>query len=183
MREIVLPESTPALEWVNGRVLQKMSPRRKHGLAQARFAAALLTWSEATGYGDVGTEWEFRIQPPGEERRPLVPDVSVLAYSRVPYEEEAASDIPRVAPNIVVEIISPGDRTRDIQEKIRVYLAAGTEVIFLVDTDARVLTVFDAEGRTELAETDTLRHACMRGFSMPVRTLFERPRPKPPEKP
>ena len=40
MHEIALPETKPALEWVNGRVLQKMSPRREHALAQGRFFTA-----------------------------------------------------------------------------------------------------------------------------------------------
>ena len=43
MREISLPDNVkPALEWVNGRVLQKVTPERKHGLAQGRFWAALV---------------------------------------------------------------------------------------------------------------------------------------------
>src|SRR5215467_11028342 len=135
MREIVLPETKPALEWINGRVVQKVSPQRKHSLAQARFAAALLAWATERGCGDVGTEWEFRVAPPGEDRRPLVPDVAFLSFDRLPYDDEAAADIPRVAPNVAVEILSPGDRRADVDEKIRVYLAAGTEAIFLVNTE------------------------------------------------
>src|ERR1700730_255434 len=113
MREIILPEATQALEWVNGRALQKVSPQRKHALAQTQFSAALVRWAEIHHSGEVGTEWEFRIEPPGEKRRPLVPDVAFLAFGRVPYDDEAAADIPRLAPDAVVEILSPGDRAPD----------------------------------------------------------------------
>ena len=34
MRDIVLPEVKPALEWIGGRAVQKVSPQRKHALAQ-----------------------------------------------------------------------------------------------------------------------------------------------------
>lgn len=178
MREIILPEAKPALEWVNGRILQKASPQRKHALAQTEFAAALLGWARATGAGDVGTEWEFRVQPPGEERRPLVPDVAFLSFDRIPYEDEAAADIPNVAPNAVVEILSPGDRTRDVEAKVRVYLLAGAEVIFLVDTMRTCVIVVDARGRRTLSAADVVEHAALPGFSLAAKRLFERVKPK-----
>src|SRR5271165_50987 len=63
-----------------GRPLQKMSPRERHSRAQTNFVAALGTWADETGSGRVGTEWDFRIAPPGEPRRPLVPDIAYLSY-------------------------------------------------------------------------------------------------------
>jgi len=177
-REIVLPESKPALEWIKDRVVQKMSPQRKHALAQAVFAAALLDWARAGGRGDVGTEWEFRIAPPGEDRRPLVPDVAFLSFDRLPYEDEAAADIPRVAPNVAVEILSPGDRRPDVDEKIRVYIAAGTEAIILVDTGRCTATLFDKHGMRCFDQGDTLTHESLPEFALSIRSLFERPRPK-----
>src|SRR5215471_8805855 len=121
MAEILLPETKPATEWVNGRALQKLSPQRKQALAQTVFASALLAWEKSRGSGRVGTEWDFRIAPPGEVRRPLVPDIAYLAYKRVPYEAEEEADIPRVAPNAVVEVLSPQDRKADIEDKVRVF--------------------------------------------------------------
>lgn len=178
MREIVLPETKPALEWINGRVVQKVSPQRKHALAQAVFAAALLDWARAGGHGDVGTEWEFRVAPPGEDRRPLVPDVAYLSFDRLPYKDEAAADIPRVAPTVAVEILSPDDRQADVDEKIRVYMAAGTSAVILVDTKRRNVELFGPKGTRHFGESDTLTHESLPEFSLPVRSLFERPRPK-----
>ena len=178
MREIVLPETKPALEWVNGRVLQKVSPQRKHALAQGVFFAALYAWSMQNGEGRVGTEWEFRVQPPGEVRRPLVPDVAFLSYETVAYDAGDAADIPRLAPDAAVEVISPGDRLRDIEEKVRVYLAAGTRVVFLVDTNAQTVTACDRGPRRTFGESEALHHDALPGFSMSVRSLFAEPRPR-----
>jgi Uma2 family endonuclease len=177
MREIVLPPAKPALEWINGRVLQKVSPQRKHALAQARFAAALDAWALENGCGIVGTEWEFRIAPPDEIRRPLVPDVAFLSYDRVPFDQLDDADIPRVAPNAVVEVLSPGDRTTDIEEKVRVYLASGTSVIFLVDTANQTVTIRDGSHAVTLGRDQGVQHASLRGFSMLARNLFDPPRP------
>ena len=178
MREIRLPDAKPALEWVNGRVLQKVSPKRKHAIAQGRFYSALDAWARAHGRGVVGTEWSFRIQPPGEVRRPLVPDVAFLSYARLPYEEQQVTDEPKVAPEAVVEVISPSDRCGDIEEKIRVYLAAGTDVIFLVDTEKRAVHVRDGRGERVVAENNVLTHESLPGFKLDVRDLFSVPRPK-----
>ena len=178
MQEIVLPETKPALEWINGRALQKVSPQRQHAVAQLRFGSALLEWAKSRRSGVVGTEWEFRIAPPGEIRRPLVPDVAYLSYDRIPFEDEDAVEIPRAAPNGVVEVWSPGDRKRDVDEKVRVYLAAGTDVIFLVDTDRRTVTARDRSGSTVFAEDDTICHQSLPGFEMIAARLFDGVRPK-----
>ena len=179
MREMVLPETKPALEWVNGRILQKVSPQAKHALAQGRFVGALDAWTQRTRSGRVGTEWECRIAPAGEVRRPLVPDVAYLSYARVPYRSRAA-DIPRVAPDAVVEIISPRDRKRDVDWKVRIYLACGTSVVFLVDTKRRTVTILDSAASRTIARDGIVTHETLPGFFLPARTLFDPPRPKQP---
>ena len=177
MQEILLPETKPALEWVNGRALQKVSPQQKHALAQTRFASALDAWAVAHGSGLVGTEWEFRLAPPGEIRRPLVPDVAYLSFERVPYDNIADTAIPRVAPDAVIEILSPSDRPPDVEEKIRVYLASGTSVVFLVDTESQTVTIRDGSGPMVFGRDDDVRHASLPVFSMPAKNLFDSPRP------
>lgn len=178
LHEITLPEAKPALEWVNGRVLQKVSPQRRHALAQMEFATALGVWARENGCGMVGTEWEFRVQPPGEVRRPLVPDVAYLSYARLPYEDEEAADIPRVAPDAVVEVLSRVDLSKDVDEKVRVYLACGTSVVFLVDTTKELVTAHDCHRETAYARDATVVHPTLEGFALPVASLFERPRPR-----
>ena len=179
MHEIILPDNVkPALEWVNNRVLQKVSPKRKHALAQSRFASALSVWADAGGYGMVGTEWRFQVQPTGEISRTLVPDVAFLSYDRMPVEELETTDIPRMAPDVVVEIRSPDDREEDIEEKVRVYLKAGTSVVFLVDTDRKIITVRDRHGSRVVSHAERVTHKAVPGFSTEAKTLFELPRPR-----
>jgi len=172
MREITLPEAKPAYEWVNGRAVQKVSPKRKHGLAQARFSAALEAWARKHAPGTVATEWRFRVQPPGEVRRPLVPDVGFLSYKRMPLKVQETTEEPGVAPDVVVEILSQGDRRRDVEEKIRVYLAAGTDVVFLVDPKRQTVTIRDTTGARLVDKGEVLQHHKLAGFRLPISRLF-----------
>jgi Uma2 family endonuclease len=178
MLEIDVPQTKPATEWVNGRALQKMNPRERHSRAQGAFLVALLAWAHEHGAGRVGAEWDFRLAPPGEPRRPLVPDVSYLSYVRVSYDDDDGASIPIVAPNAVVEVFSPGDARRDVDEKIRVYLASGTEVVFTVDPIKRVVDVCDARGRKRFICGDVLTHESLAGFRLPVAKIFEKVAPR-----
>ncbi len=178
MRTIVLPEAKPAFEWVNGRALQKVSPKRRHSLAQTIFAAALFRWAKARGAGMVGTEWRFHVKPRGEGRRPLVPDVAFLSYRRMPYERQERTEEPDIAPDVVVEVRSPGDLKADIAEKIRVYLKARTNVIFFVDPKKQTVTVHEQQGQRVLGADDIISHPTLPGFRLAVRQLFSLPKPK-----
>ena len=179
MQEILLPDDVkPALEWINNRVVQKVSPRRKHSYAQGRFVSALGRWADELGNGSAATEWHFQVQPPGEISRTLVPDVAFLSYERMPIEQQYATDIVRGAPDIVVEVRSPDDKQRDIDEKVRVYLAAGSHVVFLVDPDKKTVVAIDPSGTTAFSNDDSVTHPSMPAFAMPVRSLFELPLPR-----
>ena len=179
MQEILLADDVkPALEWINNRVVQKVSPRRRHSYAQGQFVSALTLWAHERGNGSAGTEWHFQVQPPGEISRTLVPDAAFLSYERMPIEEQYATEIARIAPDVVVEVHSPGDKRRDIEEKVRVYLAAGTSVIFLVDPQTKTVTARDRQGSTTFSNQDVLTHPSMPGFSLPAPMLFDLPQPK-----
>jgi len=176
--EIKVPETEPATEWVNGRALQKVSPKRAHALAQGAFAMALGIWAREHGAGTVGPEWRFAVEPPSEVRRPLVPDVAFLSYKRMPYAKQLVTEVPRIAPDVVVEILSPGDRKKDIEEKTRVYLRAGTSVVFLVDPKLRNVTVCELGKRRVIHEDGNLEHAALPAFKLAVIDLFTPPQPK-----
>jgi Uma2 family endonuclease len=123
-----------------------------------------------------GTEWHFQVQPPGEIGRTLVPDVAYLSYARMPKTEMEDTEIPRLAPDVVVEVRSPEDHQRDIDEKIRVYLSSGAQVVFLVDPAKRAVVAFMPGGATiAFGDDDTIRLAALPGFELPARDLFELP--------
>ncbi len=168
--EIILPETKPETEWVRGRALQKVSPQRTHSLLQAALAMQLGRWPERRG--EIGTEWRFRVAPPGEVRRPLVPDVSYVSNERLRPLTDAEIEVPPLAPDVAVEILSPDDRRIDIDDKISVYLRAGSSLVVVVDPRRRVVELHDPAGIAQLDESQTIEHRALPGFSYPVRDLF-----------
>jgi Uma2 family endonuclease len=177
IHEIVLPETKPETEWILGRPVQKVSPVRTHALLQGAFFSALSAW--ARGRGEVGPEWRFRISPPGEIRRPLVPDVSYVSNRRLNELEGYDLEVPPFAPDVAVEVLLPGWSRKNLEHKIGVYLAGGSELVIVVDPRARTAHLHDATGERVVRGDEAIEHAALPGFSVGLPALFavlERPR-------
>ncbi|MGA8326736.1 MAG: Uma2 family endonuclease [Candidatus Cybelea sp.] len=170
LHEIVLPETKPETEWVRGRALQKVSPQRDHSRLQGAMTMRLDRW--AAGRGEVGPEWRFRVAPPGEVRRPVVPDVAYVSNERLRPLEGRELQVPPLAPDVAVEILSPDDRRADVDDKIHVYLSAGAALVIVVDPMNRAVELHDLEQTEFLCEDDAIQHGAMPGFSYPVSELF-----------
>jgi len=108
--------------------------------------------------------------------RPVVrcPDVAFVRADRLPPESEG-DKFPRLAPDLVVEVISPSDAMADVLDKVAMWLAAGVRLLWLADPAARRITVY-APGREPviLGEGEDLdgEHV-LPGFRVPVAEFFE----------
>src|SRR5271154_7137352 len=142
--EIVLPATRPETEWILGRAVQKVSPQRTHALIIGQLLEIVKPW--ARGKGEIGPEWRFRIQPPNDVIRPLVPDLAYLSYERMGDLSQAELEVPLLAPDIVFEVRSPDDRPGHLAHKIAVYLAAGCNAVILVDPPREMIVAHDATG-------------------------------------
>ena len=175
LREIVMPITKPETEWVRGRALQKVSPTYSHGRLQALIATAITEWAERENAGRVATEWRFRVTPPGAATRPLVPDVAFLAYETLPADAPfEVVEVPLAAPTVAVEILSPGDRRADLDDKIRTYLVSGSSAVIAVDPKERTIEVNDRDGIRALREGDSLAHPSLPRFTLDLTALFAR---------
>ena len=175
LHEIVLPETKPETEWVRGRALQKVSPKLDHSLLQGALTSAFRQW--AAGRGKAGPEWRFRVAPPGEVRRPLVPDVAYISRERLRNLTGEDLQSPPLAPDVAVEILSPGDRRADLDDKVAVYLAAGTSLVIVVDPKKRVVELHDASQVLLLDENRAIEHEAIPGFRYSVAKLFDELKP------
>lgn len=78
-----------------------------------------------------------------------------------------------VAPDLAVEVMSPGDTATDIHEKTLEYLRAGTRLVWVVYPNTRTVVVRTREGARTLDENGTLEGGeVLPGFSLPVREVF-----------
>lgn len=170
VQEIVLPETSPETEWVRGRPLQKVSPTRSHARLQTAFGVALWTWAE--GLGEVGTEWRFRVAPPDAPARPLVPDIVYVSYERLQGLTGRDLEVPLLAPDVAVEILSPDDRRIDVDDKIATYLDAGSALVIVVDPQTRIVELHDRHGCNRIGVGSLISHLALPGFELTVSELF-----------
>jgi Uma2 family endonuclease len=140
-------------------------------------AFALAEWADSADLGRVGTEWRFRVAPPGEIVRPLVPDVSYLAYEDLPRDADPSDvEVPLGSPTVAVEILSRDDRPRDVEDKIAVYLSAGCKAVLVIDPATIAVVVHDRDGVRTTGERGVFEHGALPGFSLDIDALFERAR-------
>ena len=110
------------------------------------------------------------------ERQPdtvLAPDIAFVRRERIP-----AAGRPKTfwdgAPDLAVEVRSPGDSRREVAGKVTAWLASGTLAVWVVDpSDASVTIHLPQEAPRRLSERDTLDGApVLAGFHLPVVEIF-----------
>jgi Uma2 family endonuclease len=158
----------PALEYACGEVTQKPIPNRLHATLQVFLGSMILQFLRTTGLGTVLTEFRCIFGPPGRGRA-FVPDVVYVAKERL-----TADLYLRDAPDLAVEILSPGQDMARFLDKIHFYLQNGVRLVWVIDPDAETIAVLapGQESRT-LAAGDTLEGGdVLPGFSVAVDEIF-----------
>ena len=82
----------------------------------------------------------------------------------------------RTVPDLVVEVLSPSESVTDLEEKLADYRLSGTQVAWIVDSEARTVTIrCEGAAARVLHEGETVDGGdVIPGFEMPVSRLFER---------
>ncbi len=168
--EIVLPQTQPETEWLDGRPVRKMSPFYAHGAVQARVVKLLAPWAE--GRGRLASEWRFRLAPPGEVRRPLVPDVSYLSFARLAREAYDEADAPAIPPDAAFEVLSQKSRPRLVAAKIEVLLCCGTPLVVVLEPRDWSVALHDGGAPVILRGDDAFAHPVLPGFTAAARAFF-----------
>ncbi|MBY0491852.1 MAG: Uma2 family endonuclease [Gemmatimonadaceae bacterium] len=100
------------------------------------------------------------------------PDVSFVLAERVP--DPMPVGFGELAPDLVVEVRSPSDRSGALLAKVGEYLLAGAHLVWVIDPVRRVVTVYRADGSvSELGPADALSgEVLLPGFSLAVRSVL-----------
>jgi Uma2 family endonuclease len=79
-----------------------------------------------------------------------------------------------VAPEMVGEVLSPGDRWQEVRQKVEEYFAAGTEQVWLVEPENRALLICTSPTEIQKhGEADTvIGTGVFEGLLLPVASLF-----------
>ncbi len=166
------PIDNKRTELVRGRLVVREPAKWGHGLVAARLLTEIAIYLRSNPIGEVcAAETGFTLQ-----RRPdtvRAPDVAYLRADRVPTVEVAGFD--EIAPDLVVEVLSRGDRASVVKTKIENWLGAGTLLVWVVDPRKRVARVHRADGTT-VALTDAqslVGETVLPGFSVTLKRLFD----------
>jgi Uma2 family endonuclease len=133
-----LPEDKPALEFAEGVVTQKVSPKTKHSRLQLTLAQTLDVAGVPNKLAMAFTE--LRATFAG---RSVVPDVSVFRWSRIPRTPEGTfQDDVLTPPDVAVEITSPEQSANALVRRCLWYVSNGVEIAVLIDPEDETVLVF-----------------------------------------
>ena len=162
-----LPDDGMKHELNEGELITMPPPNPRHGHCQARLVAALHEFVASRNLGRVFTESGYRLTA----RTVRGPDVSFVQKSRLQDPDEYFGG----APDLAIEIVSPGDDAADLRDKVKQYLDAGGSAVWVIYPRAKQIEVYAPGNRTSLLGLDDALEApeLLPGFRLPLRELLE----------
>lgn len=168
-----LPDSEERHELVDGELITVSPAFADHSALGVEITRLVANYVVDRDLGTVfGADSGFQLSR--DPDTVLVPDVSFISKHRLPPRETWRRFLP-LAPDLVFEILSSSNTSREMAEKTRRYFAAGSRMVVIVDPFA-----LKAEARTPrvnkphiLSIGDTLElDDIIPGFRIPMKTLF-----------
>ena len=161
------------IELVKGRIVRLPMPGLHHGRVCFTTAFLLGDFVMQRDLGQIMTNDSF-VHAGSNPDSVRGADVCYFSYARLPKDEPCPTGAAEVSPNLVVEVRSPSDRSREVQEKVDVYLKAGVDVVLVLDPALESATVFRKTSEDRLSSRDELTLPdVLPGFSVLVRKFFE----------
>jgi Uma2 family endonuclease len=119
----------------------------------------------------VGADCMMRIAP-GLVR---IPDLSFIAWNKLPGRQSPTDPIPDLAPDLAVEVLSEGNTKSEMARKVREYFEAGVRVVWLIDPKKRTARVFSGPDQSVLIRADQALEGgdVLPGFVLPLKDLLD----------
>ncbi len=169
----MLPSDNFRCDLVRGELI-KMSPAgHRHGQIIVNLAAPLAQYVKANKLGFVyGAGTGFKLATNPDTVR--APDIAFIRQEQIDRIGEPEGFWPE-APDLAVEVNSPGDTVSEVEDKVREYLQAGARMVWVVSPRLRTVTVYRSLTEIKvLTEKDTLDgEDVVSGFRFDVNDVFE----------
>lgn len=167
--DLLNPENE-GCELVDGTLVEKAM-----GWEESFLASWLLTTINnhvlANNLGAVTCEQGMFELPDGPVRGP---DVAFTAWATMPGRVRPREAFPNLAPDLVIEILSPRNTAREMARKRREYFRAGVRLLWEINPRTRTVVEYTADDAgTQLPATGSLDGgAVLPGLSVPLADLF-----------
>jgi Uma2 family endonuclease len=151
--------------------LRKMSPSGgEHGAVVWNLSSLLAPHVNNLGQG-FGAETGFKIASDPDTVRAA--GIAFVRRERIP-ETGIPKNFWPLAPDLVVEVVSPGDTYNEVEEKVEEWLAAGVRAVWVCNPNRRGVSVYRSmTDVTRLSEGDELDGGeVVPGFRCKVSEIF-----------
>jgi len=159
------------VELIEGRLVVREPAGYRHGRVAGRLGARLTVHVDAHDLGVVcAAETGFVLQRAPDTVR--APDIAFIAKARLPDPDQVT--FAELAPDLAVEVLSPGDHAGEVLAKVADWLQAGSRAVWLLDPSRRHVRAYGDDGSVAILETgDRLDGGdVVPGFSCEVDSLF-----------
>jgi Uma2 family endonuclease len=162
-----LPEFKPALEYVGGRIIQKMSPKFPHSAIQTELSTALNAFSRPRQLGRAFSE--LRAVFGGAAR---TPDVSFYMSGRI--SKPILDEDVLLPPDIAIEILSPGQTVGELRLKLRHSLKHGSKLGWLIQPSRKQVHVLRPGKKSQILKIGEALSGedVLPGFSISLEEIF-----------
>jgi Uma2 family endonuclease len=168
-----LPSTDHPQELVAGRVVDMPSPVTPHGLVVFNLAFLLKSFLKLN---DIGRAWgaESGLITGREPDSVRGMDAAFCSYQRWP-KGDSQKGYAEIAPELVLEVISPDDRWPRVLKKITEYFDAGVLVVCTLDPELKTVQIHadGSSARTLRADDRFELPDILPGFSCRVSEFFE----------
>lgn len=158
-------------ELVRGEIIEMTPPEYWHGYICGNIYAILRDHGRKTGHGHAATN-DSAVNISDDTVRGA--DVAYYSEARWP-RARVGLERPPAPPDLVVEVVSPGDRPGEVLEKVGDYLRAGVRLVWVVYPKSRIVILYRGDDPTPIVWTDadTLDNVPeLPGFRCPVAEFF-----------
>lgn len=166
-----MPDDGMEHELVRGELTTMPPPGLQHEEIAAHLVLTFGPFVKAHGLGRVFGGPGFIIERNPDTVR--APDFAFIAAGRLP-SGEATAGYPQLAPDFLVEVVSPGDTAAEVQDKILQWLEAGVRMAVALYPKRHSIAVYRSATDIRLLGADDVFDGgdVLPGFSCPVRDLF-----------
>src|SRR5437016_5363192 len=158
-------------ELVRGRLIVREPAGYNHGRVTMNLTVRLGAYVESAGCGQlVAAETGFTLRRGPDTVR--APDIAFVRRERLP--DPIPVGFPDLAPDLVVEVLSPSDRAGEILAKVADWLSAGTSLVWVVDPERRLARVYRHDGSETIVPSDGPLDGehVVPGFSCPLGSIL-----------
>jgi Uma2 family endonuclease len=166
-----LPDTKPASEYIDGKIIQKPMPQGEHSVLQTDLSTFINAALKPTSVGRAFTELRCTF---GE--RSVVPDITVFQQANIPRQPNGrVANRFNIAPDWTIEILSPDQNQTKVTRNIVHCLDHGTEMGWLIDPEESIIFVYQSDKTPRFFDEPEMRlplPTFANGIELTVEQLF-----------